>query len=148
MKVLLKQDVKNVGKKGEIVEVKEGFGRNFLLPNGLAVEATGGALRQVEQEKQAAERRRQREREEAVELGRRVAALELTLRHKAGDEGHLFGSVTNAEVSEALRARGFDVDRKKIHLSEPIRHLGRYPVQVKLHPEVTVEVNVTVERLA
>ncbi len=146
MKVLLKQDVKNVGKKGQIVEVKEGFGRNFLLPNGLAVEASGGAVRQVEEEKKALERRKAREKAEAEELGRKLAGLTLDLKHKAGSENHLFGSVTNAEIAEGLAKRGFPIDKRQVHLAEPIRFLGRYPVQVKLHPEVSVSVAVVVEK--
>jgi large subunit ribosomal protein L9 len=146
MKVLLKQDVKNVGKKGQIVEVKEGYGRNFLLPNGLAVEALGGAVRQVEEEQKAQERRKAREKAEAREAGDRIAATVLTIKHKAGGEGHLFGSVTNAEIAEALAKRGFALDKRQVHLEEPIRFLGRHQVQVKLHPEVVVMLAVVVER--
>ena len=146
MKVLLKQDVKNIGKKGEIVEVKEGYGRNFLIPNGLAAEASQGTLKQADEEKKAQERRKAREKAEAQETAQKMASLVLTLRHKAGEEGHLFGSVTNAEVAEGLKKRGFDIEKKKIHLDEPIRYVGRYTAQVRLHPEVAVSLGVAVEK--
>jgi len=146
MKVLLKQDVKNFGKKGEIVEVKEGYGRNFLLPNGLAQEASAGAVRQVQQEREAQERRKSREKAEVDEVGKRLSSIVLTLKHKAGDAGHLFGSVTSHEIAEGLLKCGFDVDKKKVHLEEPIRFVGSYQVSVKLHSEVTVPVTVVVEK--
>jgi large subunit ribosomal protein L9 len=148
MKVLLKQDVKNIGRKGEIVEVKEGYGRNFLIPNALAIEASQGAMRQVEEAKKAQERRRDREKIEAQETANSIAAMVLTIKHKSGDEGHLFGSVTNSEIAEALKKRGFEVDKKKIHLEEPIRHLGKHEATLKLHPEVTATISVTVEKQA
>jgi large subunit ribosomal protein L9 len=146
VKVLLRQDVKNIGKKGEIAEVKEGYARNFLLPNGLAVEANTGTVRQVEEEKKALERRRAREREQAGEEAKKLAAVTLVLKHKAGEEGHLFGSVTSSEIAEGLKAMGFDVDKKKIHLDEPIRFTGRYSVPFKPHHDLSVMLAIVVEK--
>ena len=97
MKVLMKSDVPKIGKKGEVLEVKEGYARNFLIPNGLAIEASGGALKQVEEEKKAHDRKKAKEKEEAQELANKIKGLTITLRHKAGEEGRLFGSITSAE---------------------------------------------------
>jgi large subunit ribosomal protein L9 len=144
MKVLMKQDVPKIGKKGQLLEVKEGYARNFLIPKGLAVEASGGALKQVEEDQKAQERRKAKEVEEAQALGEKIKGLTLTLRHKAGEEGRLFGSITSAEVAEALKAKGFDIDKKKIILDEPIRLVGEYTVKIKMHHDVTIDLNVDV----
>src|SRR5580692_2999019 len=109
MKVLLKSDVPKIGKKGELLDVKEGYARNFLIPNGLAIEATGGTMKQYEEEKK----------DDAQALAAKIKGLTVTLRHKAGDEGRLFGSITSAEVSEALKQKGFEIDKKQIVLDEP-----------------------------
>ncbi|HET9870951.1 MAG TPA: 50S ribosomal protein L9, partial [bacterium] len=121
MKVLLTQDVKKIGKKGEVLEVKEGYARNFLIPKGLAVEASGGAMKQHQDGQKAQEKRQAREKEEARELAAKLSAAPVVLKHKAGEEGRLFGSITSAEIAEALKAKGFEVDKKKIVLEEPIR---------------------------
>lgn len=147
MKVLLKQDVAKIGKKGEMLEVKEGYARNFLFPNGLAVEAVGGALKQHEEEKKAQDRRKAKEKEEAEVLAAKLKGLTITLRHKAGEEGRLFGSITSAEIAEALKQKGFDIDKKKIHLEDPIRLVGTHSVTTKLHPEVVASIRVVVEKL-
>jgi len=147
MKVLLTQDVKKIGKKGEILEVKEGYARNFLFPNSLAVEASGGALKQIEEGKKAADRKKAKEKEEALSLAEKLKALTLTLRHKAGDEGRLFGSITSAEIAEALKQKGHDIDKKKIVLDDPIRLVGEYSVKIKLQLEVSAAVRVIVEKL-
>ena len=147
MRVLLKQDVAKIGKKGELLEVKEGYARNFLIPNGLAVEASGGALKKVEEEKKAQDRRKAKEKEEAQALADKLKGITLTLRHKAGDEGRLFGSITSAEIAEALNQKGFSVDRKQIHLDEPIRLVGAYDAKVKVHSEITASVRVEVAKL-
>src|SRR5690349_9375087 len=114
MKVLLKSDVPKIGKKGELLEVKEGYARNFLIPNGLAIEASGGALKQVEEEKRALDRKKAKEKEEAQGLADKLKGLSIVLKHKAGEEGRLFGSITSAEIAEALRQKGFEIDKKKI----------------------------------
>jgi len=144
MKVLLTQDVKKTGKKGEVVEVKEGYGRNFLIPNGLAVEASGGAMKQVQEEKKTQEKRQAKEMEEARQLASRLEKEPIVIRHKAGNEGHLFGSVTSSEIAEALKLKGFEVDKKKIVLEEPIRIVGSYSAKLKLHHEVAAMLTVEV----
>jgi len=147
MKVLLLKNVKKIGKKGEVLEVKEGYARNFLIPGGLAVEASGGALKQVEEGKKAQDRKKTREKEEAEALGQKLGNFSLTILHKAGDENKLFGSITSAEIAEALAQKGVEIEKKKIILEEPIRHVGRHDVKVKLHPEVTAVLSVTVEKI-
>jgi large subunit ribosomal protein L9 len=137
MKVILTKDVPKIGKKGEILEAKEGYARNFLIPNGLAVAATESALKQVEAEKMAQERRKEKEKERAQALAAKLRAFTITLRHKAGDEGRLFGTITAAEIAEALKAKGFDIDKKQIVLDDHIRLVGHHDVTIKLHPEVT-----------
>jgi large subunit ribosomal protein L9 len=146
MKILLKQDVHKIGKKGEILEVKEGYARNFLIPNGLAVAASDGAVKQVEEEKKAQGRRRTREVEESQALADKLKKLVITIQHKAGEEGKLFGSITSTEIAEVLKKKGFDVDKKKIILDEPIRFAGVYTVKLKLHSEVTAQLSLSVEK--
>ena len=147
MKVLLKSDVPKIGKKGELLEVKEGYARNFLFPNGLAIEANSGTMKQFEEGKKAQDRKKEREKEESQVLADKIKGLTITLRHKAGEEGRLFGSITAAEVAEALKQKGFDIDKKKIVLDDPIRLVGEYTVKVKLHHEVTDELPVNVLKI-
>jgi len=147
MKVLLKQDVAKIGKKGQILDVKEGYARNFLIPGGLAVEASGGAMKQIEEEKKASDRHKMKEKEEAQELAKKIEGLSILLKHKAGDEGRLFGSITSAELAEALKQKNFPIDKKKIVLDEPIRLVGDYEVKVKLHPEVAAHLKLRVEKI-
>lgn len=145
MKILLLKDVKNIGKTGQVVEVKDGYARNFVLPGGLGVEATGGALKQSEDKKAAESRRKEKEQIDAEALAVKLRDVTVTIRHKAGEEGRLFGSVTSHEVADGLTAKGFPVDKKKVLLEEPIRHVGRFTVRLKLHSQVTAEVTVLVE---
>jgi len=145
MKVLLIQDVKKMGKKGDVVEVKEGYGRNFLIPNGLAVEVSGGAMKQVQEEKKTQEKRQAKEMEEARQLASRLEKEPIVIRHKAGNEGHLFGSVTSSEIAEALKQKGYVIDKKKIVLEEPIRIVGSYSAKLKLHHEVAAMLTVEVQ---
>jgi large subunit ribosomal protein L9 len=147
MRVLLKSDVPKIGKKGELLDVKEGYARNFLIPNGLAIEATGGTMKQYEEEKKSADRRKAKEKEDAQALAAKIKGLTVTLRHKAGDEGRLFGSITSAEVAEALKQKGFEIDKKQIHLDEPIRLVGGHDVNIKLHAEVAASLHVEVAKL-
>src|SRR5258708_18880326 len=121
MKVLLKSDVPKIAKKGELLDVKEGYARNFLIPNGLAIEANSGTMKQFEEGKKAQDRKKEREKEEAQALANKIKAITVTLRHKAGEEGRLFGSITAAEIAEALKPKCFDVEKKEIHLDDPIR---------------------------
>jgi len=145
MKILMMKDVKGMGQKGQIVEVKDGYARNYVIPSGIGVEATGGALKTVENQKAAEARRKEREHVEAEALAARLKGVTVLLRHKAGAEGRLFGSVTNHEVADGLKAQGYSLDKKQVHLDEPIRHVGRYAVKVKLTPQVSAEVAVVVE---
>jgi large subunit ribosomal protein L9 len=144
MKVILKADVPRIGKKGEILEVKEGYARNFLIPNKLALEASGGVMKQVEETKKAEERRKSKEKEEAEALAAKIKGITITLRHKAGDEGRLFGSITSAEIVEALKEKGFDIDKKQVHLDDHIRLVGKHDVKIKLHTEVMASLHVEV----
>lgn len=145
MKVLLQKDVKNLGSKGSLVEVAEGYGRNFLLPRGLAVEATKGNVKQVESEKTAEKNKRQRLVKEAEETASRIDGQKLQLRAKVGDAGKLFGSITSQEIADRLnRQYKVEIDKRKIDLKDPIRGLGTFPVVVKLHPKVQATVHVVV----
>ncbi len=146
MKVLLIQDVKKIGKKGEVLEVKEGYARNFLIPNGLGVEASGGALKQVQEGQKAQEKKLAREKEESLQLASQLEKVRVVIKHKAGTEGHLFGSVTSSEIADALKQKGFEVDKKKIVLDDPIRLVGVHSAKLKLHHEISA--SLTVEVLA
>jgi large subunit ribosomal protein L9 len=144
MKVILKEDVKGVGRMGETVSVKPGYARNFLLPKGLAMEATEKNQAQVEKLKKQLSLKLIKEKEDAQAAAGRLASVALDLKAKAGEEGKLFGSVTTMDIEEALKAQGIEVDRKRILLEEPIKKLGEYEVPIKLHAEVTVSIKVNV----
>jgi len=144
MKVIFLQDVKGQGKKGEVKEVSEGYARNFLIPRGLAKEASQGNLKTLEVQKQSEERRKQKEREEAEALGKRLDAMTVVIRAKAGEGGRLFGAITSKQVAEALAKEGIEIDKRKIELEEPIRTLGVTKVPVKLHPQVRATLSVQV----
>lgn len=144
MKLVLRQDVDKLGKRGEVVKVADGYGRNFLLPKQLALEATPGNLKRVERERRGVEVKRVRERQEAEDLARRLAAVSCTVARKVGENDALYGSVTNADIAAFLEKEGFDLDKRKIVLEEPLKALGIYTVPVRLHPEVTAEIKVWV----
>jgi len=147
MKVIFLQDVKGQGKKGEVKDVSEGYARNFLLPRGLAKEASQGNLKTLEVQKQSEERRKQQEKQVSEALGKKLDAMTVVIRAKAGEGGRLFGAITSKQVSEALAKEGIEVDKRKIELDEPIRTLGVTKVPIKLHPQVraTLSVQVTEE---
>lgn len=145
MKVILTQDVKKIGKKGDVVEVKEGYGRNFLIPRGLAVPADGGSLRKLEHEQAVAKSKKAREHEEALQTKERLEALTVKIQAKTGDKGRLFGSITAADLAAEVEKQGIAIDRRKIELAEPIKSLGNYTVTVKVYPGVTAELKVVVE---
>jgi len=147
MKVIFLQDVKGQGKKGEVKDVSEGYARNFLIPRGLAKEASQGNLKTLEVQKQSEARRKQQEKEEAESLGKKLDVMTVVIRAKAGEGGRLFGAITSKQVSEALAKEGIEVDKRKIELDEPIRTLGVTKVPIKLHPQVraTLSVQVTEE---
>jgi len=144
MKLVLRQDVDKLGKRGEVIKVADGYGRNFLLPKQLALEATPGNLKRVELEHRGVEVKRVRERQEAEELARRLAAVSCTVARKVGENDALYGSVTNADIAAFLEKEGFGLDKRKIVLEEPLKALGIYTVPVRLHPEVTAEIKVWV----
>jgi large subunit ribosomal protein L9 len=145
MKVILKQDVENLGKAGNVVKVAPGYGRNFLIPRGFAIEATPGNIKIVEQERKAQARRDFREKEAASILAQEVIKLAPVFKRKTGEEGSLYGSVTAMDIAEYLVAHKIDIDKRKIHLEEPIKTIGNYEVSIRLHREVTVPIKVTVE---
>lgn len=145
MEVILKEDVNNLGHRGDVVKVAEGYGRNFLLPKKLAMEATAGNKAVIEQMKQASVRRSAKEKSEAELLVNQLNQVELVFERKVGENDHLFGSVTAGEITQQLEQKGFTIDRRKLQLEEPLRQLGEFHVPVKLHREVTAHVKVTVK---
>lgn len=151
MRVILLEDVAGLGSKGDMVEVAPGYGRNYLVPRGLAEEATKGNIKSVEQRRQALLRRAERERAEAEQIAERLGAHTVTLTAKAGETGRLFGSITSADIAEAVQQQvGVEVDRRRIELDEPIKAAGSYEVPVRLHVGVTatLQVEVSVEGAA
>src|SRR5688572_19468571 len=144
MELILREDIQSLGKAGELVRVKPGYARNFLLPRGLAYEATEGNKKRIAGETRARTTRLTAEKVEAEALAGRLGALNLTLRGKAGEEGKLFGSVTAQDIAAALESAGQVVDRRKIELEHPIKTLGSHTVAVRLHPEVHAELRLTV----
>ena len=148
MEVILRQDVPQLGRRGDIVDVKAGYARNYLLPRQLAMEATAGNRKQVAAMKAAGARREATEKTSAESLAAQLAGVVLTLPAKAGESDQLFGSVTAMDIAAALEAQGFTIDKRKVLLEEPIKTLGEYEVPVRLHHEVTASVKVNVVREA
>ena len=146
MEVILREDVEKLGHRGQVVKVAPGYARNFLLPKRLAVAATESNKKIVEQERQAALRREAKEAADAGDLGKMLQAVSISIAQKAGDNDQLFGSVTAKDIAESLEKQGYQIDRRKIQLAEPIKTLGEFKVPVRLHREVTVEVTVNVVR--
>jgi large subunit ribosomal protein L9 len=147
MKVLLTETVDNLGSAGEVKKVADGYARNFLIPKGLAVPATEGALKQAELRRQAETRRQKREEVEAESLAGTLSQVTLTFQAKAGEKDKLYGSITNADIAEALeREIGRAIDKRKVELEEPIRELGSYYVPIKLLPDFAPRITVIVER--
>jgi large subunit ribosomal protein L9 len=144
MKVFLREDVKSLGKIGEVVTVSDGYARNYLLPKKLAVEANTKNIREFEHHKKALQERAAKIRADYKSLADRLSALSLTIKARAGEEEKLFGSVTNMDIAEAFREAGHDVDKKKIVLDEPIKRLGEYTVEVKIDADVSAQVKVNV----
>ena len=144
MEVILKEDVDNLGHRGDVVKVAEGYGRNFLLPRKLAMQATEANKAVIEQMKTAAARRSATEKAVAEALVAKLAPVVLSFTRKSGEAGHLFGSVTSADVAAELASNGFEVDRRKIQLPEPLKSVGDFSVAIKLHREVTAQVKVKV----
>lgn len=144
MEVILKEDVANLGHRGDVVKVADGYGRNFLLPRKLALQATLANKAVIEQMKTAAARRSATEKAQAEQLVTKLEPLVLSFTRKSGESGQLFGSVTSADIASDLEAKGFEVDRRKIQLSDPIKSLGNFDVAIKLHREVTAHLKVQV----
>ena len=145
MEVILREDVKSLGRAGELVKVKAGYARNFLLPQGLAYEASEGNRKRITAESKAREARRVAERSEAEAFANRLAGANVALTRKAGEEGRLFGSITAQDIADALATQGLTVDRRKIELTQPIKTVGAHVVPVRLHADVHAEVHVSVE---
>jgi len=145
VKVILRADVPDVGHKGDVLDVADGYARNFLVPRGLAMTASKGALAQAESMRRARAVRDARDREAAEEIATKLTPLTITVPARAGAEGRLFGSVTSADVAAAVQAQsGVEVDRRRLHLEEPIRAVGAHEVPLRLHPDVEVRLNVEV----
>jgi len=147
MRLLLREEVEHLGRRGEVVNVNRGYARNFLLPKRLAVEVTSDNVRMIEKEKKIYEARLAKEKEEAEGLARSLSSLKLTFRRKVHGEGEeLYGSVSLVDLSEAIEAKGFKIEKRKIHLIEPFKTLGEFEITIKLHPEVSVPIPVVVEK--
>jgi large subunit ribosomal protein L9 len=146
MEVILREDIEQLGARGEMVNVAPGYARNFLLPKRLAVAATDSNRKIVEQERQSHLRKEAKQKGEAEELAKLVGAVTITIARKAGEGDHLFGSVTASDIGDALTLQNYTVERRRIQLEEPIRTLGEHKVTVRLHREVTAEVTVNVIR--
>ena len=146
MEVILREEIEKLGTRGQVVTVASGYARNFLLPRRLAVRATDSNKKIVEQERQAHLRKDAKLEGEAQELAKLMSTVTLSFTHKVGENDHLFGSVTAKDIADALIVKGYNIDRRKIDLHEPIKQLGTYQVGVKLHKDVTVQIPVTVSK--
>lgn len=145
MKVVLTQDVKDLGKKGELVNASDGYARNFLFPRKLAVEATTGKLKEIEDKKASEKNRKEKELSSAKELADKLSKLEIVFRTKAGENGKLFGSITAKDVAEAIKSQHkTEVDKKKVVMHDAIKALGTYQVEIKVYPEVSAKISVKV----
>lgn len=144
MEVILREDIQSLGRAGDLVKVKPGYARNYLLPHGLAYEATEGNKKRIAAESKARAGRQQGERLDAEAVAARLGAVALTLTRKAGEGDKLFGSITAQDIASALAAEGHEVDRRKIDLEHPIKTLGNHTVVVRLHPDVHAEVRINV----
>jgi large subunit ribosomal protein L9 len=144
MEVILKEDVAQLGSRGDVVKVAEGYGRNFLLPKKLAIEATAANKAVIEQMKASAVRKSAKEKSDAELLSKQYEGVSLTFTRKAGENDALFGSVTSSDIAHELEGRGFKIDRRKIELHQPFKTIGEYSVPIKLHKEVTANIKVTV----
>ena len=146
MEVILKEDVATLGSRGDVVKVADGYGRNFLLPHKLAIEATTANKTVIEQMKASAVRKNAGEKTAAEAQARQFENVVLEFHRKAGEKDHLFGSVTSADLADGLEKKGFTVDRRKIQLAEPLRTVGEYDIPIRLHREVTARFKVVVKK--
>jgi large subunit ribosomal protein L9 len=148
MEVILKEDVVKLGSRGDVVKVAEGYGRNFLLPRKLAIEATAGNKKVIEQMRAAAVRRSAKEKAQAEELSKQFDGLSVSFQRRSGEHDQLFGSVTSGDIADALQHKGFNVDRRKIQVHEALKTLGEFTIPVKLHKDVTAHLKVVIEKEA
>lgn len=144
MEVILREHVDNLGSRGDVVKVAAGYARNYLLPRQLALPVTVASKRQIEREREKAEARDAEERAAAEALSQRVAAFDISISRRVGENNTMFGSVTSADIAHALAAKGFEVEKRKITLAEPIKSIGEHTVQVKVHRDVTADVKIKV----
>jgi large subunit ribosomal protein L9 len=148
MEVILKEDVNKLGSRGDVVKVAEGYGRNFLLPRKLAIEATTGNKAVIVQMKAASVRRSAKEKTQAEELGKQFEGLSVSFQKRAGEHDQLFGSVTSSDIADGIAKKGINLDRRQIQLHEPLKTLGEFTIPVKLHKEVTAHLKVVIEKEA
>jgi len=148
MEVILKEDVAKLGSRGDVVKVAEGYGRNYLLPHKLAIQATAGNKKVIEQMKAASVRRSAKEKAQAEELAKQFDGVSVTFLRRSGEHDQLFGSVTSGDIAEALEKKSFNIDRRKIQLHESLRTLGEFTVPIKLHKDVTTHLKVVIEKEA
>lgn len=146
MQIILQEDVDKLGNRGEVVTVAEGYARNFLLPRKMALEATAGNMKRLEKMRAAFAKKEAVEKGDAQKLAEMLAGVSLEVTRKSGENDQLFGSVTSADVSEALAAKGFTIDKKKIALAEPIKTIGEFDVPIKLHREIGATVKLAVKK--
>jgi large subunit ribosomal protein L9 len=146
MEVILREHVDNLGRRGDVVKVAPGYARNYLLPRKLALPVNEGNKRVIERERKLAETRELEERQQAEAVANRLTQIELTLSRRVGDTEQLYGSVTTADIADALLEKGLEIDRKRIHLDEPLKSLGEFTVPVKLHRDVTAQLKVRVAK--
>jgi large subunit ribosomal protein L9 len=144
MEIILRQAVENLGKPGDVVKVKNGYGRNYLLPHGLAYEATAGNLKRIQQERDRLETAENERRGTAQGLAARLEQVSLTFSARVGEEGKLFGSVTSGDIAQQLESQGFHIEKRQVDLHEPIKALGVYRVPIRLHADVKPEIRVWV----
>jgi large subunit ribosomal protein L9 len=148
MEVILKEDVPKLGNRGDVIKVAEGYGRNFLLPHKLAIEANAANKAVIEQMKAASVRRSAKEKTEAEALAKQFEGLEVSFNRKSGENDQLFGSVTSGDIADALAKKSFHIDRRKIQLHEPLKTVGEFTVPVKLHKDVTTHLKVVIGKEA
>ena len=144
MKIILKEDVKNIGTIGDIIDVANGYARNYLLPKKLAIEANKKNIKEFEHYKSAILKKAENVKLASQSVADNLSSISLTIKAAAGSDNKLFGAVTNIDIAEALKSQGFDIDRKKIPLEEPIKRLGTHTVTVKLHPEISSQITIEV----
>ncbi len=146
MEIILQEDVEKLGTRGQVVTVKEGYARNYLLPQKLAIPANASNMKRLEKMRAAFAKKEATERESAQQQAALLASVTLKLSRKAGENDQLFGSVTTADIAEALKAQGYEIDKRKIQLNDPIKLVGEYPITLKLYRDVTATVTLTVDR--